>query len=104
MQILDSILAKKINDFIDDSLPLPPGTYEAARPRTQPLDIAHGLQTVLERALDNRSEGAIAQCDIKQFYDNIPTLRCMRYLEARGLGPVFGRSGAATPAVFSCKP
>ena len=52
---------------------------------TQVLDIAHGLSSVVEKGLDYESKGAVAQSDIRQFYDSVNLLRIFRYLVSKGL-------------------
>jgi len=44
----------------------------------------HGLQAVIEKGLDSHGQSAIAQMDIKRFYDSIWMLRIHRYLVHRG--------------------
>ena len=55
-----------------------------ARPKTQILDIAHGLHLALEKALDDHSRGAIAQLDIEKYYDSIRLLIVGRWLVSHG--------------------
>ena len=55
-----------------------------ARPKTQILDIAHGLHLALEKALDDHSRGAVAQADIEKYYDSIRLLRVVRGLVSKG--------------------
>ena len=47
------------------------GVFVGARPKTQELDVTHVLQTAVEKAIDNRSQGCIAQGDVEKYYDNI---------------------------------
>ena len=51
---------------------------------TQCLDIAHGLQTVIEKGLDNFGAAAMAQADIEKYYDSLPVLRIARWLVSNG--------------------
>ena len=40
----------------------------------------HGLQSVIEKGLDMHGHAAIAQMDIRRYYDSIPVLRVFLYL------------------------
>jgi len=44
----------------------------------------HGLQAIIEKGLDSHGQSAIAQMDIKRFYDSVLMLRVHRYLVHRG--------------------
>ena len=39
----------------------------------------------VEKSLDSHSEGAIAQVDVATYYDDLPILRILKWLEARGV-------------------
>ena len=39
------------------------------------LDVAHGLQFVLEKGIDTFGRAAVAQSDIEKYYDNLNVLR-----------------------------
>lgn len=56
----------------------------AGVPGTQPMDIVHSCAPVAERGLDWRGAGAVAQMDIRAFYDSVLALRCCRCFQARG--------------------
>ena len=84
LQVCDCILSSLLDPIIDTACPHVPGTFVGARPRTQVLDIAHGLHLVIEKALDGHSRGAIAQEDIEKFYDSISLLRVARWLVNNG--------------------
>ena len=55
------------------NLPQVPEYFVAARPLTQALDTVHGLQSVIEKALEDHGRAAIAQCDFEKYYDPSPT-------------------------------
>ena len=38
------------------------------------LDLAHGLQTVIEKGQDMHAQSAIGQCDIGRYYDSLPIM------------------------------
>ena len=61
--------------------------FIGARPFTQVLDIMHGLQAVIEKGLDSHGEAAVAQMDIKRYYDSIPTLRIFIFLAKASNNP-----------------
>ena len=94
LTMLDFILAERLNSFIDLTLPTNSdlGTFCGARPKTQVLDITYTLQSSIEKAIDTQSQGAIGQCDILQFFDNLPMLTLMAWLLRKQAPPalVFG--------------
>jgi hypothetical protein len=75
MQVLDVLLAQLLNPCIVKLLPATPECFIGTRPKTQCLDIAHGLQTVIEKGLDLHEAAAVAQSDIEEYYDSLPMLR-----------------------------
>ena len=85
MGILDAILPYALEPFITSLFPVPRGVWIGAQARTQPLDIAHGMASVIEKALDLESVGAVGQSDVRQFYDSINLLRIFIFLTDRGL-------------------
>ena len=87
MQVLDVLLPAAVEDHVSRVLPAVPECFVGARPRTQCLDIAHGLQTVIEKGLDNFGGAAVAQADIEKYYDSLPVLRIARWLIAHGTPP-----------------
>ena len=66
-------------------LPPVPECFVGAIPGTQCLDAALGLQSVIEKGLDNFGAAAVAQSDIEKYYDSLPILRIMRWLTSRGV-------------------
>ena len=84
MQFFDAFLACRLDASMVHLVDQPRGVFIGGVPRTQGLDIALGLQTVMEKALDKRSEGGIAQADIAQYYDSLPVIKVARWLEAQG--------------------
>ena len=85
LQVIDVLISTKLTAYIDRLFPPLDGCFIGARPFTQPLDIAHGLQAVLEKGLDDKSRGAIAQQDIAKYYDSIDCLLVVKWLESRGV-------------------
>ena len=47
--------------------------------------MAHGLQFIIEKGLDDFGRGAIAQADIEKYYDSLPVLSIIRWLCNNGL-------------------
>ena len=50
-------------------------------------DIAGALSLALERMLDGRSNGGMAQADVERYYDNINVPKCCLWLRNRGVPP-----------------
>jgi len=93
MQVVDAILPALIEGYLTSLLPRVPECLVAGRPFTQVLDIAHGVQCVLEKGLDDFGCAAAAQCDIQQFYDSLPLV--LIFLRMVGKGVPWGLAAAA---------
>ena len=91
MELIDAVLALKLFKFLERSFTFAPDipVFVGARPRTQPLDITHTLQSVVEKGLDMESQAALGQQDILQFYDNLPMMKLFQWLLAEGAEPGF---------------
>ena len=85
MQILDALLSRCAHDLLSRFLPSQPECFIGVLPKTQCLDIAHGIQYVLEKGLDDFGRAAAAQCDIEKFYDSLPVMTIARFLIAKGM-------------------
>ena len=85
VSFLDRILAILLEPAIGAQLPLCPGIFVGARRYTQAQDIGHSLSLVVEKSLDNLSQGCIAQADIKPYFDFLPVLKILMFLRARGV-------------------
>ena len=72
LQVIDVLVNDIVIGFVCRAFPAVDGTFIGARPQTQALDIAHGLQSVVEKELDNKSEGAVAQMDIQSYCAGCP--------------------------------
>ena len=83
-QIVDVILCKKLQTFIDSQFPVTPYFFEAARPRTQQMDIISGVSLFIEKSLDMHSSGAVAQQDVRQHYDTLDCIRIFHWLVSHG--------------------
>ena len=86
MGLLDCLLEHHLGMFLDSHLPSPIiyGALVGARPKTQVLDVTHVLQTAVEKAIDTKSQGAVAQADVEKYYDSLSILRLTRWLESEG--------------------
>lgn len=82
-QIADAVLSNRLHRELAHILPVPAGCWIGARPGTQPLDIAHGCSLVMEKGGDMGGTGAMAQLDVRAFYETVPTIKCCRWLEAK---------------------
>ena len=56
------------------------GFFEAARRGRQILDLTHPLTLVLEKGNDLHGQAAVAQADVKQYYDNLRPIHVLRWL------------------------
>lgn len=65
-------------------MPLPPGCMEAGVSGTGAAHAVLGARLVIERGLDAGSTGAIAQADIRQYYDHIDPVLCGQWLLDHG--------------------
>jgi len=64
LSIGDYLFAARLNRFIDFVLPVPPGCFVGARPKTQAAEIGHSLKVATEKILDDHSKGCICEADI----------------------------------------
>ena len=80
MQIFDAILAVCLDDIISDMFPSGerPGLcyHGATEKRTQPMDIAHAVQMLVQKGMDSESKMTVAQQDIAAYYDSIDIKIC----------------------------
>ena len=84
LRLLDRILGVKLWDFLNVTLLPVRGCFSAGKRYTQALDIGHAANLVMEKSLDAHSEGAVAQADVKGFFDNLPVLRILSWLKKKG--------------------
>ena len=87
LRLLDRALAMKLDACLLTLLPSTPGFLIGGRPHTQCLDIAHGAALFIEKALDCRSEGSVAQADIRCYFDSLPLLLIFRWLLQHKVDP-----------------
>ena len=85
MKFLDGLLASALRDSLVSVLPKLPGCIAAAQRFTQAADIGQGVQLLMEKGLDRKSNAALAQGDIKRYFDHLPLVRICRFLVAKGV-------------------
>lgn len=85
LQIMDALLAARLQTFISEQWPQGPLIYEGAQPGTQCADVVSALRIVDEKFLDSLSEGAILTLDIGRFYDSLSALAVLRRLSTLGI-------------------
>ena len=80
LSMCDSLLNVLLTPIADQLTPADPRIYFGARPKTQPLQLMHTCQLVIEKGMDRRSMGSISQGDIEKFYDRIRYTIIAEYL------------------------
>ena len=89
LEIADCLIAKHLNNFIDRMFEPIFGVYVGATRGTQCAEITTSLQLAVEKGLDQRSQVAIADSDIAQFYDNLCPILLTRWLGKNGYEPEY---------------
>ena len=84
LQIVDAWGAAIVHDIVDKVLPMQPGLFVAARPKTQMRDIGHSLSLLVEKALDDKSQFALAQADVEKHYDTVNVFLVASWLLRQG--------------------
>jgi hypothetical protein len=84
LAMLDSILAERLRVFVE-MLPLPPHICVGGGGGVQLGDIAHGCAMILEKSMDDMSQGVVIQADVEKYYDQLPLWKCLDALALRGL-------------------
>lgn len=87
LTIADSLLSNRVLSFLNSHLQ--PGVHAllGGLPGTQCLDICTAAHLVVEKGLDPKRRGAIAQADPERYYDNLNPLTIARYLIPEGSEP-----------------
>ena len=85
--IIDFLTAIKVNELCDSAFSALHLSMICigGRPRTQTLEVAHGVQLTIEKGLDHFSRGCVMQADIVQYFDNLPILLIIQLLRDAGL-------------------
>ena len=84
LQLVDVAAACRSPTIIVRALPQQSGCFVGARPNTQALDIAHSLQLVVEKGLDNGSRAALAQSGVQTFFDQLDIPLICQWLLSNG--------------------
>jgi hypothetical protein len=79
------MLAQRLRECIDAVFPPVKGVFIGGRPHTQTLDIADGLRTVVEKALDDKSKAALADFDVANFYDEHSLIKLLAWMLKNGV-------------------
>ena len=90
ISLLDKLVANRIHKFVERTYEIPPHVLVGTKRGTQFLDSAFISQLVVEKGLENKSQGSIASIDIEKFFDNIPILHVIQVLESKGLDRKIG--------------
>ena len=89
LQLADVVLSVKLQTFLATQFRPSKFVFEGARPRTQSMDIVFGIALLVEKSLDLRSEGAVAQLDVKQHYDTLSCMLIYKWLVSHGFPPSY---------------
>ena len=79
-QIVDALVAQRLQCFLGRSEFKRDWLWVGAQKHSQPMEISWMLSQIIEKALDNRSIGGLAQADICAYYDHLDVLLCARWL------------------------
>ena len=85
LKLLDAVLALLLHHRLSVLLPRLPGCFVGARKFIQPRDIGMGVNLLIEKGLDSKSEAACAQADVARFFDSLPLFAIALWLLARGV-------------------
>ena len=84
MQVMDVLLPRLLAQFLDDACSPIPGCFVGARPGTQTLDIAHGLQSIIEKGLDDKATQKLHRPTSRKFLGSLDVLLVAQWLQQRG--------------------
>ena len=86
LSVLDVLLSSRLHQFINKELTsnIQRSIYVGARPGTQTMEIAFGLQLAIEKGLDLNSQCCIGQLDLLTYYDALPLRKIAVWLIGRG--------------------
>ena len=81
LTLFDVLLSTAIHKFLNLQFPTTPaGAYIGGRKRTQPMEIAFAMQLCVDKSLDDRSSGCLAQGDIQKYFDSMPMVEICAWL------------------------
>ena len=87
LQLLDWLVADSVQRWVEKVAPLPEHYFCGAIKGTQPCDIVAGVSRALERFDDDGGRGAVAQADVKHFYDSIDCVLIGQWMLRAGAPP-----------------
>ena len=90
-QVLDALIAHRLQAYLSRQCMMNDLWWVGAVKYTQPMELMWMLSQMIEKSLDDRSRGALAQSDIRSFYDNNDLLLCTQWLLSR-CGPALDRA------------
>ena len=82
--LVDRILSLLLEPTLDTIVTVTPGVFVGGRRFTQTLDIGHAVALIVEKGLDNQSNAAVAQADIRSYFDDLPVWGIIRWLQSHG--------------------
>ena len=83
------MVSARLGNFLDVQFGKPTlGTYIGGGKKTQPLEIAHALQLVIDKGPDCCSQACISQMDIANDFDSLPTVEIRDFLLDEGCDPL----------------
>ena len=88
LHIVDVILSMNVQHILDALFAPSKFLFEAARPKTQEMDLISGISLFVEKTIHLNSEGAIAQADIKQHYGTLDVILIARWMVDHGFPSV----------------
>lgn len=83
----DVLFPARLHERLDSHAAAPTGCMEAGITGTGASHVALGSRLVIEKGMDSGSSGALAQGDIKQYFDHIDPMLCGDWLLSRGCRP-----------------
>ena len=97
----ETLLATKLRCFLNKVFGHSESVFHGARKGPQPLRYQNNLSSHIGKAQDDGDRGAIAESDIRSFYDNISLILCVRWLQRHGcpaeiIGPICAYSFCQT--------
>lgn len=91
--LADMMIASRLHEWLNAHVPATPGCMEAGVVGVGASHAALGVRLVVEKGLGAGSAGAVAQADIKQYYDHANPTACGAWLVEHGCDPTL--AGAA---------
>ena len=69
-QVLDALIAHRLHGYLNEDRFRRDFLWVGAVKNSQPLELTWMLSQIIEKSLDNQSQGAVSQSDIAAFYDH----------------------------------